>query len=115
MYMTDLPLSSMAFKLENGQTLLISKEDVKNIAMQIIVEGSVNKAFVLLSEKDTTLERADRLYKIMREEKDMDADMKNWYLQQISDLLGCNEKRYVGSDGKDYELKNKETELATKS
>jgi len=90
---SDLPNSCMAFKLSDGNIILISKEDVHNIAMKIIVEGSLQKNTVFIKEEDLNFKKADRLYNILKEEKDMKIELRNRYLRQIADLLSTSSKQ----------------------
>lgn len=100
----ELPKSCMAFKLESGQTLFIHHEDCKRIAMEIITEGLLIDKTIILKEKNTNIERADKLYNVMKSEPDMDKEMKSWYLQQICDLLSSNEVEILNDKNQPVKL-----------
>lgn len=90
-----LEKSCMAFKLKDGNIILIDKDDVKEIGRQIIMEHLVDKATIVLKESNVGIGKANLLYDILKTEKDMKPEMRNRYLKQIGDLLLSDEKRYV--------------------
>src|SRR5882757_9655567 len=94
----ELKKASMAFQTKNGEVLLIDKEDIKEIAMKIIVEGSCTKQIVFMKEKDMSIQNADLLYNIIKTTKDMVPKVLTKYLLQISDILGQSQKLYENID-----------------
>jgi hypothetical protein len=91
-----LPPGVMGFCTKDGQTFFIGKDDIEKITIDIIAKGSVKKQVVILQAKDITLDKADFLYKVLKENPEMDNEMKAWYFQTIADLLS----------GEDVELTN---------
>lgn len=102
----ELKKADMAFKLEDGHVILISKEDIQEIAMKIIVEGSLNKMCVFVSEKDMSIEKANILYNILRTEKDIKPSIRDKYLSQIGMLLSTRDIKYTDFDGAEVEIVN---------
>lgn len=100
-----LPKSCMGFVLKTGETFFIHEEDVKNITGQIIVEGSLKKGVAIIKETDRSLQKADMLYNILKQEKDMKPDLRNKYLRQISELLGNGEKKLINCSDEGAEVK----------
>lgn len=83
-----LEKSSMAFKLESGDVLLISNEDVEQIADKLIVEMMIKKQNVIYMLKNNSIEKCNLLYKIITEQNDKITNaVRMSYLKQIHDLL----------------------------
>lgn len=91
----QLEKSCMAFKLKDGNIILIDKEDIKEIGRLIIIERLVDKSTIVLKEKSLGIEKANMLYNILKTEKDMKPEMRNRYLKQIGDFLMSDEKGYT--------------------
>jgi len=84
----ELEESSMSFKTEDGNILLISKNDVKELATKIVVESMINEKsefYIMELEKK---EKCNLLYKIVTEQKDtMSKKVKEYYLKAILEFL----------------------------
>ena len=85
---SELKKACMAFQLKDGNIIWISQEDCHEIAMKIIVEGSLQKNTVILRERDLNIEKAQQLFKILTTEKDLPQNVRNRYLTIIGNLLG---------------------------
>lgn len=84
----ELKKASMAFQLKNGEVLLISKEDVNEIANKLIVEMMVNKQNQIVMYKSTAVEKCNLLYKIVTEQKDkMDEAVRSNYFKVMVELI----------------------------
>lgn len=93
----------MAFALTDGNTIWISKKDIKNITMEIMAEGSAKKQVYFFRRSDVDKEKAQLLYDILKTQKDMSPKLIEKYLQQISELLSKDDE-YVGSSEKGEEV-----------
>ncbi len=102
---TELPKSCMGWVTKSGETLFIHNEDVKNIAMKIVVEGSLRKCVAIVKEEDNSLKKADMLYSILKQEKDMKPELRNRYLKQISDLLSGKDVTMINCTDGGSEIK----------
>lgn len=106
---SELKRCDMAFQLKDGNILLISKEDINEIAVKIIVEASLRSDGVaIVVEKDRSLEKADRLYNILKSEKDMKPELRNRYLKQIADTLAGKDVAYFNIKGEEVDIRKKE-------
>lgn len=88
--MTEIKLkkASMAFELKSGEILLISEEDVNEIATKLILEMSIRKQNQVWMLKNTDVERCNLLYKIVLDQKDtMSQETREKYLNTINELL----------------------------
>jgi hypothetical protein len=93
---SELKKSSMAFELKNGEVLLISKEDIQEIAMKVIVEMCSNNRSKIYLYKDTSIEKCNLLYKIVLEQKDkMSEDVRNNYFKAMVELIKDDEKEPI--------------------
>lgn len=99
---------SMKFELSDGNFIHIRKEDVTRIITSIVVEGSLKKQVIFCKPEDHGIEKADRLYQVLKSYPDMDIKLKNKYLTQISELLSSNETIYKGAHGEEFILKELE-------
>jgi len=70
----ELQKASMAFQLKNGETLLISKEDVNEIAEKVILEMILHKKNQIFMHRSTSVEKCNTLYKIVIEQKEKMSD-----------------------------------------
>lgn len=88
----ELKESSMSFKLEDGSVLLISKNDITELANKLIVEMMLNKQNVIYSLKNNSIEKCNLLYKIIVEQKDtMSKTVKEQYLKSILEFISEND------------------------
>lgn len=79
-----LEKSCMAFKLKDGETLLISKEDVQSIANSLVVEMMVHNNTNVYIHKNNALKTCSMLYDIVvAEEKTMSKKLRENYLKAI--------------------------------
>lgn len=101
----DLKRACMAFQLKDGNFIMISKDDVREIAAKIVVEGSMIGTTVILREKDRSIEKANLLFDILKKEPDMKPELRNRYLKQIGDLLSCTEKVHTDMSGQEVEFR----------
>jgi len=85
-YNIELKKASMAFELKNGETLLICKEDVNQIASQLICEMMINNQNHIHIHRGSAIEKCNLLYKAVVEQK-MSKAMREKYLLQISELI----------------------------
>lgn len=109
----ELPESCMGFILKSGETFFIHKDDIKNIAGQIIIEGSMRKAIVIVRDKDNSIEKANMLYNILRNEKDMKPELRNKYLKQIGELLSGDSRELIDcSNNRHIEITDSQDQLA---
>lgn len=106
--METIKSASMAFQLKDGNILLIDKEDIKDITMKIVMEGAIQKTCVILREKDQSIEKANMLYNILKNEKNISQELREKYLLQIGELLSTSQKSYIGMDGNEYTVANPE-------
>jgi len=84
----ELKESSMSFKLEDGSTLLISKNDVTELANKLIGEMMINKQNVIYMIENKSIEKCNLLYKIVIEQKDtMSKNVKEKYLKSILEFI----------------------------
>lgn len=84
----ELEKSSMAFKLSDGNVLLISKEDVTEIANKLIIEMMINKSNSVYMLKNNSIEKCNLLYKIVIDQKDtMSNETKENYFKAILEFL----------------------------
>lgn len=92
----ELKKASMAFQLKNGEILLISKEDVEEIASKLIMEMVINKQNQVWMHKSTAVEKCNLLYKIVIEQKDkMSEDVRDNYFKAMLELVKGDEKELV--------------------
>lgn len=84
---TELKKSCMAFELKNGEILLISKEDVTEIAKKLIVEMMINKQNHVHIHKDNTIDKFNLLYKILTEQQHMKKSLKEQYCKEILNTI----------------------------
>lgn len=87
----ELKKACMAFKLENGEILLISKEDINQIAHELVVEMMINNQNHVHIHKSSTNEKCQILYKAITEQPNMSKTMLNKYLGKIVDLIDKEE------------------------
>lgn len=89
----ELKKSSMAFQLKNGEVLLISNEDVAEIANKLIIEMMINKQNQIIMYKSTAIEKCNLLYKIVIDQKEkMTDDIRNNYFKAMLELIKDDEK-----------------------
>lgn len=104
---TELEKSSMAFKLKDGNVILISDEDINEIATKLIIEMSINKQNRVYILKDTSVDKCNLLYKIVVEQKEtMTKEVRASYFKLILEILKNN---------RDIEFKTLEEELKNKT
>jgi len=104
----ELEKASMAFKLESGEVLLISNEDINEIANKVIVEMLVHHQNKVYLHKNTAKEKYDLLYTVYTEQKEsMSEDMQDQYLKRILELFNENESTFITleEDQKSKEIK----------
>jgi hypothetical protein len=77
----------MAFQLKDGSIILISNEDIKEIAHKIIIEAVGNGTVIMQQVRDTNAAKADTLIKLIASQSNMPADIKLKYLEEILNLL----------------------------
>lgn len=88
----ELEKSSMAFKLESGDILLISKDDVTEIANKLIFEMMITKQNVVYMLNNPNVEKSNMLYKMVVEQKEkMSEKMLTDYMKVILELLKTDE------------------------
>lgn len=105
---TKLPKSCMGFITKTGESFFIHEDDIKSITMQIILEGSLKKGYLIVKESDTSVEKANLLYAILSKEKDMKPELRNKYLNQIGKLLAAQSKTLINCSGEGEEMEFKE-------
>lgn len=95
---TKLKKSSMSFQLKDGTILLISNEDIQEIAGKIVLEAILNGNCKINISKNHSLEKCDLLYRIVREQgSSMDDEQKRNYLKAIYEFI---------STGTDFDFEN---------
>jgi hypothetical protein len=97
----ELQKASMAFQLKGGEIIWIDKEDVQEIAMKIIAQGTTTKQVVMLVEKDKSIEKANMLYDILKNGKGLTDEIRESYLKQIGILLGNADKVFENVNGEE--------------
>lgn len=96
--LSDIKLkrAAMAFSLQNGETLLISNDDVQEIANKLMLEMVLNQKHRVYMFKDTVIEKCNLLYKIVTEQKDkMTEDVRNEYFRTINKLILDTEEEEI--------------------
>ncbi len=79
---------SMAFKLESGEILFITKEAIEKIANELIIEMMINKQTAIYSLKNNNIAKCNLLYKIIIEQKGkMSKKLLDEYLTTMLELL----------------------------
>lgn len=92
----ELETASMAFKLTNGEVLLISKEDINEIANKLITQMMLSKQNQVWMLKSTSIEKCNLLYKIVIEQKDkMNEGVRDNYFKAMLELIKGDEKEFV--------------------
>lgn len=86
----EVVTSSMSFTLKDGNTVNISKEDIKDISNKIMLEcvlqfGSGN--IIIETSTSTNLERVNCIREILKETKDLDESTKQMYHKEMLSLL----------------------------
>lgn len=82
----------MAFQLEGGEVLLISNDDVNEIADKLIMKMILNKQNQIIMYRSTAVEKCNLLYKIVLEQKDkMTDDLKQEYFKAMLELIKNDE------------------------
>lgn len=80
--------SAMAFQLKDGNVVLISQEDISEMAAKIIAFGLVHTGGItLIANKDTNATKADTLIRLIASQPNMPEDLKRQYLEEILKLL----------------------------
>lgn len=97
----ELQKASMAFQLKSGDILWIDKEDVQEIAMKIIVQGTTTKQVAMVFEKDKSIEKANMLYDILKNGKGVTDEIRESYLKQIGILLANTDKVFQNVSGEE--------------
>lgn len=79
-----LEKSAMAFKLKDGTVLLIDNEDIEKIVEKIKVEMLYKQPEKILMITDPLKSRADFMYQIYKEQRDVMSDeLREEYLKSI--------------------------------
>lgn len=92
----ELKNASMAFELENGEILLISKEDIQEIASKLIVEMMLNKTNQVWMHKSTAIEKCNFLYKVIIDQKDkMTEEVRLNYFNTMLKLMKEDDKELI--------------------
>lgn len=83
----ELKKSCMAFELKSGELLLISREDITEIATQLVVEMMINKQTHVHIHKGSSIEKCNLLYKAITEQPKMPKKIRDKYLMKIAALI----------------------------
>lgn len=78
---------AMAFKLPDGSIFYISDDFVSEIAREICLEAAIGKDVTINITQDNNAEKAQQLYKILAEQKDMQPETRYKYHNVILELL----------------------------
>lgn len=77
----------IVFQLRDGNTIIISDRDAQDIASKIMVQHIIDNKVIYQVSKDSSIERAEYLRKVMEQEKEMKEEMKEAYYGAILRLI----------------------------
>lgn len=83
----EMENACMAFKLRDGNIVLISRADVNELAAKIMVEHVIDNRITIQVEKCGPIERANYLLSILEKQKDMKPEMRDLYHREILKLM----------------------------
>lgn len=92
----EVERAEFAFRLKDGNTVLISREDCVDMAKQLVVDMIAYNHGRVFIEKDYTLEKCDRLYKIVVEQGGkMSDELRSSYLRLIHELIKESKTEFI--------------------